>query len=88
VTPLGIVGLAGGVAEWTLDAYEDYAGPCWASAPVTGAVCWKQSAQQRAFRGGSWAAPPTILPSVVRQGAKPTASTSIVGFRCVYPSPG
>ena len=83
-TPLGVHGLAGGLSEWVLDSYEDYSAPCWRQAPVTEPQC-QTATLERALRGGSWAAPPTVLRSAARLGAEGAGKAPFIGFRCVYP---
>lgn len=87
VTPLGLRGMAGNLSEWQRDAYDDYATACWVASPSVDPQCVDANAPLRALRGGSWPAPPTILPSAVRQGADGLGSASFIGFRCVYPGP-
>lgn len=85
VTPLGLRGLAGNVSEWQRDHYDDYAAPCWTASSSVDPQCVDDATILRSMRGGSWPAPPTILPSAVRQGADSSGSASFIGFRCVYP---
>ena len=86
ITPLGLRGLAGNVSEWQRDHHADYASPCWTQSSSLDPLCVDESVILRAMRGGSWPAPPTILPSAVRQGADSSGSASFIGWRCVYPS--
>jgi formylglycine-generating enzyme required for sulfatase activity len=86
-TPQGVLGAAGGVGEWMLDAYESYASACWQASPVTDARCFYEGAALRAVRGGSWAAPPTILQSTIHLGVEAVGRASFVGVRCAYPLP-
>ncbi len=83
-SPLGIAGLGGGVSEWLRDAYADYGAPCWRHAPLVDPQC-QEAVAERSVRGGSWAAPPTILRSAGRMGVDGSGEASFIGFRCAYP---
>ncbi|MCC6899272.1 MAG: SUMF1/EgtB/PvdO family nonheme iron enzyme [Polyangiaceae bacterium] len=85
-SPLGVHGLAGGVSEWVLDSYEEYSASCWRQAKVADPQC-QTATTQRALRGGSWAAPPTVLRSAARMGAEADGQAAFIGFRCVYREP-
>ena len=50
----GFIGLAGGVAELTRDAFESYSSPCWAAATLVNPTCDEQFAPIRPTRGGGW----------------------------------
>lgn len=82
VTPLGIEGLGGGVAELVRDGYEEYTSDCWRDASVTDPTC-EDTAKGHVARGGSWAAPPPVLRAVMRLGSK-VERQPFVGFRCTY----
>jgi len=82
----GVVGAAGGVGEWMRDTFEEYRSLCWSHASVFDPHCWQDQPTYRSVRGGSWAAPPTVLRSAARLGSGPTSPSSILGFRCVYPA--
>jgi formylglycine-generating enzyme required for sulfatase activity len=82
-TPLGIVGMGGGVAELTRDGYAAYDEPCWIDAPIREPVCANYM-QGRIARGGSWVTPPSpAMRSSARVGPA-VEGKSFVGFRCVY----
>lgn len=85
VTRQGVIGLAGGLTEWMRDDYLGYTSACWGDSPIVDPRCEEPFAAEKALRGGSWAAPPTILPSAARLGTLPSATASFIGFRCVYP---
>lgn len=93
VTPLGIVGLAGGSQEWTLDSGASYASDCWRAAPLVDPSCYEDDAPMRIARGSGWLRDPMFVservrlpPGIAAHGIASTASgTPSVGFRCVYP---
>ncbi len=90
-SPLGVVGLAGGLGEWTADDYAPYGSEAWTTvtridprvvvAPTAGVVAKKVS------RGASWIAPVLYLRSTTRQVTDVDAIFSGLGIRCVYPAP-
>lgn len=84
ITRQGVIGLAGGLTEWMRDDYLAYTSACWGDSPIVDPRCERPATPQKALRGGSWAAPPTILPSAARLGTLPTTRGSFYGFRCVY----
>ena len=85
VTTLGVVGMAGGIAEWVRDAYEPYNGACWGAAPITETLCAEEGPLERSIRGGSWASPPPFLRSSARIGEGAAGQLASQGIRCVYP---
>ncbi len=85
VTPAGIRGLAGGVAEWTLDTAAPYDSACWTQSSMHDAKCVALDGIARVVRGGSWPAPPPVLKSANRTSLGASASASFIGLRCVYP---
>jgi formylglycine-generating enzyme required for sulfatase activity len=92
VTPLGIVGLGGGVQEWTLDSGQSYEGACWDATPMFDPACREEAAPMRTVRGGNWAGRAGnsaervhLPPGMAAFGIPDTASGyPTVGFRCVY----
>ena len=80
---IGVVGLAGGVAEWTRDSLRPYGTSCWVNASVDQPECWEEEAPLRSWRGGNVT---SALKSrmIVRSGAVPAGPTVYAGFRCVY----
>jgi formylglycine-generating enzyme required for sulfatase activity len=84
VTREGVVGLGGGLGEWMIDSYADYRSACWGDSPLLDARCIDEASPAKSLRGGSWAAPPTILASALRLGRAGALDTSYIGFRCVY----
>jgi formylglycine-generating enzyme required for sulfatase activity len=85
VTTLGVIGMAGGIAEWVRDGYEPYNGACWGNVPITETLCAEESPLERSIRGGSWASPPPFLRSSARIGEGAAGQLAIQGIRCVYP---
>ena len=85
VSALGILGLAGGVSEWTLDAAFSYSDDCWRLAPTRDPECVVPGRNSRSVRGGSWRSPPGQLDTLARQNlTKNEPFIDYVGFRCVY----
>jgi len=84
VTPQGIVGLGGGVAEWVLDAAHSFAGLCWAESGLTDPVCWEEQAVLRSQRGHGWTDPADALRATSRRRRPPREMDVGVGFRCAY----
>ncbi len=78
----GVLGMAGGVSEWTLDRYAPYDSECWANADVREPRCAGNGAR-RTVRGGAWGSPPPTVGNTVRLGRD--SPSPLVGFRCVYP---
>jgi formylglycine-generating enzyme required for sulfatase activity len=85
LSPQGVVGLAGGLSEWTLGAPLPYSDPCWGEAPLVNPSCENASAQQHALRGGNFVLPQMIHPTT-RLVDNTTAASRPLGFRCVYPA--
>lgn len=85
VTPLGIMGLAGNVTEWTRDRFYAYDAPCWGAASVDDPVC-DAAVGDRSLRGGSWASPYFFIRGAMRQGHA-DGTLPFEGFRCVYALP-
>jgi len=86
VTPAGVRGLGGGMAEWCLDAAASYEDPCWAS-EVVNPSCASAVHPLRSVRGGSWATPQAALVGTFRMAREAGAGSGFVGFRCVYEVP-
>jgi formylglycine-generating enzyme required for sulfatase activity len=60
--PFGVVGMSGGVAEWTGDCwFHDYAG-----APHDGSARDTPNCRKRVLRGGSWRDEPIYLEAMTR----------------------
>ena len=84
VTPQGIVGLGGGVAEWVLDAAHSFAGLCWIESGLTDPVCWEEQAVLRSQRGHGYTDPADALRATSRRRRPPGELDVGVGFRCAY----
>jgi formylglycine-generating enzyme required for sulfatase activity len=83
-TPLGILGLAGNVSEWTLDSHRAYTDHCWQEPSMRNASCQDASAPLVTVKGGSWRQAEAFSRAPVRFGAPRTAIDDGIGFRCVY----
>jgi formylglycine-generating enzyme required for sulfatase activity len=80
VSPAGVQGLGGGVAEWTRDSPEPYAAPCWRGIDAS---CSDPASDAHVIRGGAWASTAINVRSTARLASR--KATSFIGFRCVYP---
>ena len=85
VTPLGVVGLAGGVSEFTLDAFHAFDDACWNDAETRSPTCWEDEATRRTERGGYWVSLASGMLSAMREGVFPGHVYPFTGFRCAYP---
>jgi formylglycine-generating enzyme required for sulfatase activity len=94
VTPLGLKGLLGNVAEWSLDSFQPLDGPCWNGASLVDPVCWEVNAPQRTVSGSDF----TTTRAGWRRPSSPsgrgTSGNGLIwsalgdagfGFRCAYP---
>ena len=84
LTPEGVVALGGNVSEWTLDAHEGYADPCWLVNGLDDPTCTQSEAPLRSTMGGNWRFPVSQARSAVRFGEPAGGGDDIFGFRCVY----
>lgn len=83
-----VVGLAGGVSEFTLDAFHLGDDPCWRAAPVADPGCLEEEPVVRGVRGGDFASRRTRTIGVLRRAVDPLDERDAThGFRCVYRSP-
>jgi formylglycine-generating enzyme required for sulfatase activity len=81
----GVVGLVGGMQEWTRDSFHAYAGPCWEAASLWNPSCWEVDGTQRALRGGCWAGPIQGAVAWVRKRDPAGLDLNLTtGFRCAY----
>jgi formylglycine-generating enzyme required for sulfatase activity len=85
VTPDGVVGLGGNLAEWTGDSHRAYSDPCFESQPHLSPACDEPEAPLRTIAGGSWRSPPAGTRAGSRVGGAVAGIDPWVGFRCVYP---
>jgi formylglycine-generating enzyme required for sulfatase activity len=85
ITPLGIVGLGGNVAEMTRDMFASLGAACWLAAATNDPLC-QGPGPATTWRGGAWDVTSLDL-QVTRRGVVPTPSVwgSGVGLRCVRP---
>jgi formylglycine-generating enzyme len=89
-TPSGVFGLAGNVAEWTLDSARAYDTVCWSLASRLDARCFDDQPTGRIYRGGAWVDPLFSMFTVQRAFAPIETPSRVpalftVGFRCVRP---
>ncbi len=87
-TPLGVLGLAGGVGEWTRDASDLYDGRCWSALPVDDPWCAAPFLTRRSIRGGGWTTDANYLFVRRRFRGEVSSRETMIGFRCVYPARG
>ena len=65
----GLFDLHGNVAEWTLDAYADYA-ELGDADPLIDPLVWPETEYPRSVRGGSWRDEPAALRCAARRGSE------------------
>lgn len=82
VTATKIVGLAGNVAEWTLDGPQRLDHPRWDAALVSGVPVFDATAPLRVVRGSSWDGVQLWTTATVRRARPPSAKLPGLGFRC------
>lgn len=87
VSPLGVVGLAGGLGEWTSDDYAPYGSAPWSGVSRVDPRVEVGSGAKKASRGASWVAPLLYLRATTRQETDRGAIFGALGIRCVYPAP-
>jgi formylglycine-generating enzyme required for sulfatase activity len=87
VTPDGVVGLGGSLAEWTADSHRAYSDPCFESQPHFSPRCDEAEAPLRTIAGGSWRSPAAGTRAASRIGGAVAGLDPWVGFRCVYEVP-
>ena len=74
----GIYDMAGNVAEWVNDWYDQF---YYAKSPIMNPPGFEES-KNRVFHGGSWDARKTDVRAAKRFAATPGRKDSILGFRC------
>jgi len=79
-SPFGMLNVAGNVAEWVSDWYDDrfYGRPESGLPDPTGPA----SGTQKVVRGGSWDTPPFFARTMHRQSLEPNQAGIWLGFRC------
>ena len=78
VSPYGVLDLAGSVAEWCSDWYDE---AFYANSPADNPK-GPESGTRRVSRGGGWMSPSFSGRSAYRQGTDPTWPNPMRGFRC------
>lgn len=84
-SPFGVMDLAGNVAEWILDRYQDGYTPCPGLACIDPKVSFGAEGDLRVVRGGSWFRESDACRSTGRSFSRPDEPTGDIGFRCVRP---
>jgi formylglycine-generating enzyme required for sulfatase activity len=85
--PLGILGLAGSMSEFTLDANAPYDSPCWNAIGPIDPRCVDDTGPLRTAKGTSWAKIAAIARNVSRASVRMATRFADVGFRCAYVEP-
>lgn len=78
-TASDVVGMGGGVAEWTRDTPASYDAPCWRTVDPW---CDGPVHDAHVVRGGAWASTAINVRSTGRLAAR--EAKSFIGFRCAY----
>jgi formylglycine-generating enzyme required for sulfatase activity len=87
VTPLGIIGLAGGLQEWTRDASAAGDDPCFTAESIKNPVCDDDTAPTHTALGDAFYGPEDqLLNGSARDDFAGGVQAFGVGFRCAYPS--
>jgi formylglycine-generating enzyme required for sulfatase activity len=79
---LGLVGMGGNLAEWTLDSGRPLSDPCFAQRKLLDVGCRETEAPQRVVRGGKWSGSADTLRAASRDFAAPGPAGPF-GFRCI-----
>jgi formylglycine-generating enzyme required for sulfatase activity len=86
VTPgLGLVDLAGGVSELTLDAFASLSSNCWVGQSLVAPACRVEPAPSHTARGGNWSTSRQSFFLGYRESFPSIGASPAVGFRCVHP---
>jgi formylglycine-generating enzyme required for sulfatase activity len=89
VSPSGIHGLGGSVAELVRDSAAPLDANCWVAAPIVSPGCILQLPAAMTVRSGSWYTNPLSLPAGSRdESTSYTIGDASIGFRCVRPGAG
>jgi formylglycine-generating enzyme required for sulfatase activity len=87
VSPQGVVGLGGNVAEWTATAFYSYDHPAWKRAgprsPLSPSA--DREAPRRSLRGGDWASFALFATGSARRARPVLTRDEAFGFRCARP---
>jgi formylglycine-generating enzyme required for sulfatase activity len=86
VTPQGVVGLGGNMAEWTRDSHRAYSDDCWLSQALHSPSCAEKEAPLHTIAGGSWRSAAGGTRAALRFGGAAAGVDPWTGFRCVYPA--
>jgi serine/threonine protein kinase len=87
VTPEGVHGLGGNVAEWVFDAFElAYYAPCGECIDPRVEASQSRPEEQRVYRGGAWAVSTATRATARGHWTRIDTSTAI-GFRCAADDP-
>jgi len=92
VTPLGVRGLGGNLAEWALDSFYSLDAPCWNGASLVDPVCWEKNPLFRTSVGSDWYSVSAVWRrfisvsggSIEGEFFHVDAGSNDVGFRCAY----
>jgi formylglycine-generating enzyme required for sulfatase activity len=85
-TVLGVSGMGGNVAEWTLDSFRPYRDACWWQHALHQVGCSEPEPVERSIRGGSWLDQKQGMLSALILGQAPEFPDSTFGLRCAYPA--
>ena len=82
---LGVVDLAGGLSEFTVDAFASLSSNCWASQPLVAPACLVEPAPSHTARGGNWSTSRQSFFVAFRTPFSSAGGSTGVGVRCVHP---